>query len=167
MRYAGLRNNLLSARDRRQRLLDLALAGASGALLTLALNIPGEDKDPPGATGLFAWAEDRLAQALPGLRQVHHGSDALGPFAILAAQGDAQTAKRLAMAIETSIPAGRLIDIDVYRPDGNPADRAAIDHPQRPCLVCDRPARECIRAGRHQAMEIIRRVHELIAPFAG
>jgi triphosphoribosyl-dephospho-CoA synthase len=66
------------------------------------------------------------------------------------------------VALEARDPAGRLLDLDVYRPDGTQVDRAQLGLPQRACLLCAEPARECIRAQRHSLAELQARVDTLL-----
>lgn len=165
MQYAALRNSLLTARDRRQTLLEQAFAVGYPTTVALALNIPGQDKSPPGGAVLFEWGQDRLLRALPRLAPLHREEDALGPWALFGSRLGPSAAKELCIAIEASRPTARLLDIDVYAAPGRPVDRDRLQRPQRTCLICDRPARECIRARCHSEAELIARTHELLRPF--
>jgi holo-ACP synthase CitX len=137
--------------------------GAGVTVVAVSLAIPGEAKAPPGAGALFAWAVDELVRALPGARLLHARSDALGPFALWAAPGAPAEVKLRCVEIERSRPAARLVDLDVYSPEGASIDRASLYLPPRACLSCDEPARECIRVGRHGFPEIVARARELLA----
>jgi holo-ACP synthase CitX len=133
----------------------------------LRLALPGADKTPAGALHLFAWARQEAAAACGGLTGLREGHDRLGPFAILGSTIEPPTLKQICVGLETVAPFARLIDADVYDPQGAAVDRATLGLPPRPCLVCEAPARECIRLGRHNGAELSRRVHELLAPFTG
>jgi holo-ACP synthase len=146
--YAASRRSLLAARDARQGVLDRH-RGAGSTIVAVSLAVPGAEKTPPGAPALFAWALAEVTSALDACA-LHSGVDALGPFAVLATRAAAADAKARCVAIETARPAARLLDLDVYSPDGASLDRALLQLAPRPCLCCDQPARECIRAGRHQ-----------------
>jgi holo-ACP synthase CitX len=159
--------DVLRARDAREALV-LAWAGqAGGALVAAALNVPGAEKVPPGARALHAWAVAEARAALPGARLVHESEDALGPFALLAVAARPEAAKAACLAVEGARPAGRLVDLDVYAPSAGaglaPVDRAALGLPPRPCLLCDAPARECIRLGRHPRADVVTRARALLA----
>ncbi len=85
---------------------------------------------------------------------VADGTDALGPWAVLASSFAPAVTKRAAIDLEATLPAGRLLDLDVYDSSGAQIDRASLGVPARTCLVCARPAVECIRVGRHSAGEV-------------
>ena len=84
----------------------------------------------------------------------------------------AEEVKRICCDIEDTHPLGRLMDIDVItemRQDGalaepspRPMTRAEVGLPERRCLICERPARECIRARRHTAGELLARYNEIL-----
>lgn len=160
---AGPAQQALSARDQRQALLDAHRPAPGAALVALALNVPGPEREPPGALELFTWALARLALAFPGARPVHSAADALGPFTLIQVEGDPTAVKGACLALEASAPSARLLDLDVYGADGRPVGRAELGLPPRPCLVCAAPAVECIRLRRHPLPEVLARVGALLA----
>lgn len=153
----------LAARDARQALLDAHRPPPGAALVALSLNVPGPDREPPGALELFTWALARVAAAFPEVRPLHSGGDALGPFTLLEVAGEAVDVKRACLAIEGATPAARLLDLDVHGAGGVPVGRAALGLPPRPCLACPAPAVECIRLRRHALPELLDRVRGLLA----
>jgi holo-ACP synthase len=167
MPFAALRIELLAARDRRQRALQQVLALGWPATVTLALNIPGADKLPAGSRGLFDWARRTLDRRLPGAREAILRLDELGLFALFTTGREATAAKYQCVAIESGPEFARLVDIDVYDRRGRQIARSALGLPQRTCLLCARPAVECIRLGVHPPEDLLERTHELLAPFTG
>ena len=163
--FAKSRRSYLDARDNRQDALAWALGRGHPATLFLALNIPGGDKTPPGAEALFLWMLNQLPAVLPGIVESSKFHDVLGPYAILGLDADPKMVKEACVHLETGHPSSRLIDLDVYSPDGQQVDRNALGLPGRTCLVCDQPAVDCIRAKRHSLHTVIHRDHELLAPF--
>jgi holo-ACP synthase CitX len=159
--------DVLRARDAREALVLHWAGRAGGALVAVALNVPGADKAPPGARALHAWAVAEVHAALEEVRLVHASEDALGPFALLAVAAGPEAAKAACLAVEGARPAARLVDLDVYAPTGGagltPVDRASLGLPPRPCLLCDAPARECIRLGRHPRADVVTRALALLA----
>ncbi len=158
-----LRADLLEARDGRQRALQLALAG-SASVLTISANLPGADKHRPGTARLLRAALDALDRAI-GLELLESRSDRLGWFHLAVSPAAPGAAKTAALALEAASPSGRLLDLDVYGPDGVQLDRAGLGLAERPCLVCAAPARECIRLGRHGEAELDQRVDALLRPW--
>ena len=153
---------ILAARDERQKLLDRCAAQhRAPSTLFLAANIPGPRKHRPGLARLLDAGRDRLREAI-GLELVGSRRDLLGPCFIGVSPVPPRDAKRAAVAAEAGLASGRLLDIDVYAPDGAQVDRAALGLPPRPCLVCAEPARECILLGRHGPAELQDRVEALL-----
>ena len=155
----------LSARDERQDALTQALSAGHPALLFVSLNIPGQDKTPPGAEAFFSWMSGRIAAEFPGAIRLATSFDALGPYLVLGLAGEPSAVKRRCVALESAHPSSRLIDLDVYIPGGAQIDRASLGLNARPCLVCAQRAVDCIRTRRHDYGEVIARTQELLAPF--
>jgi holo-ACP synthase CitX len=146
----NLRQQLLAARDARQSTVERG-CGNGRTLIFVGTNVPGPDKDVPGVGQVFGAALRALAAAVSSGRPFEHGRDVLGPWAALAALGPADEVKRAAVRIEERGPGGRLVDIDVYAPDGRPVDRRFLGLGPRQCLLCGEAAVDCVRAGRHDA----------------
>jgi triphosphoribosyl-dephospho-CoA synthase len=159
----------LRARDARQQDLLRALAAPSaasgGSLLFLSTNVPGPGKQRPGLAPLIDRALADLGAALP-LELLLSRSDLLGPFRLAQASASPGAAKRIAVTLEARDPAGRLLDIDVYRLDGTQVDRASLGLEPRACLLCVQPAGECIRLQRHSLAELQARVDGLLQAAA-
>lgn len=134
-------------------------------MLFLSLNIPGQEKAPPGAEALFLWMMERLCASFPGLVCLTEASDVLGPYALLGLDADPLAVKKRCVGLETDHPSSRLTDLDVYAADGRQIDRGSLALQGRSCLVCDQRAVDCIRAKRHSFEETLCKVHELLAPF--
>lgn len=162
VRFAG---KLLAAREARQELLSRALSAGRPATLFVSLNLPGPDKSPPGATGLFRRGCAQIAETFHGSLLVATDCDALGHFTLRVLDADPLAVKRLCIAIEESQPAGRLLDLDVYSAATVQIGRASLGLPARRCLVCDQPAVDCMRTRRHAVAEVIAQAHALLAHF--
>lgn len=163
---ARLKTEILAARDARQQTLDEVLERGEEVTLFLSLGIPGGNKRPVGAVRLFAWARQSLMAAYPQLLEYAAGDDALGPFAILAGRVDPYALKRGCVELESSFATSRLLDADVYSANGVAVDREALQLGQRRCLICEAPAKECIRLGRHPHAELVKKTDELLRHFS-
>ena len=80
--------------------------------------------------------------------------------------------KRLCCSIEDEHPLGRLMDIDVvchFDRSGEislkPLSREDIGLAARHCLLCDKPARECMRAHRHSPEEIQDTIDRMVQDY--
>ena len=161
--------DFLEARDHRQQELNRTLGqcireGAASVLL-IGANVPGPEKLRPGISCLVRTALDSLRESIE-LTVLLTGRDLLGPFHIASSRQPADAVKKATVAIETANPSARLLDVDVYRPDGSAVDRATLGLSPRSCLVCAEPARECILLRRHSQAELLKHVDTLLQPFA-
>ena len=161
---------VLDARERRWLARRDLVLRFQAPVLTLCLNIPGPDKNPPGAEQALAriWESllaryrrafvlYRRAHAVPGLVPYlyrEQGTDADGPFRHLVSPLPALELKRLAVHVETRHPLGRLADADVLAKDGSVVSRVDIGLPPRACFICLEPAALCRRLGRHTGEEV-------------
>jgi triphosphoribosyl-dephospho-CoA synthase len=145
---AALRRDLLEAREARQATLARLRGGADRAVVFLSVSVPGPGKRKAGLAALQRLTAEALGRALP-VTPLESGHDALGPWAVLRVSLPPDVVKRAAVDLEASLPAGRLVDLDVYDLTGGQVDRASLHLPARPCLLCDLPAAECIRRSRH------------------
>lgn len=160
-------NNYLEARDQRQAMLARALSEAEShrAVVFLSLNIPGEDKAPRGSTALFSWALQEIQALCPPFLPLVVSQDDLGHFAIVASGRDPLEVKRVAVTLESSHPAARLVDLDVYQRTGEQIGRRELGLPTRACLLCNQPAVDCMRQKNHLHKDVIAKVHELLTSY--
>lgn len=77
--------------------------------------------------------------------------------------------KKTCCHIEDTHPLGRLMDIDVLTSADMPVhllDRASVGLPPRSCLLCDQPARYCMRAHSHTTEALLQKIEQMVADFA-
>lgn len=165
MSSAKLRSEIIAARDRRQELLERQFSGGYLATVFVSLNIPGKDKNPPGAEALFSIALRCLGREFPDAENKVRSNDSLGPYAIISLNSEAVGVKRRCITTETAYPFARLVDFDVFNGNGIQIDRAMLGLSPRRCLICDQAAVDCIRLQRHETEEVLRKTDELLAPF--
>jgi len=73
--------------------------------------------------------------------------------------------KKACCHIEDGHPYGRLMDLDVLEPVGEtvvPVDRGRVGELPRRCLLCGRPARECMRAHTHSYADLLNKIDEIL-----
>ena len=177
---------LLDERERRWN-TRLSLAGLYNCpVLSLTLNIPGPDKNLPGADAALGQLRAALCAAVEaaGSRLADEcrlsGPD--GPAWIAAVRMDAMALKELAVAVEETHVLGRLADADVLTAQGQPvnrehlaaavtataaatarADGAGSGRVPRRCFLCARPASLCRREGRHSLEDLLAEVRRMLA----
>jgi holo-ACP synthase CitX len=137
----------------------------ASSLLQLSLNIPGGEKQPAGSAELFTWARRELQAQLSPLTEIFSDRDCLGPWGLFSSPLAAAKAKSRAVQIEEHSDFARLLDLDVYDSAGQPCDRRQLGLAERHCLLCERPAKECIRRQRHNPLQLKARLEELLKPF--
>ncbi len=151
---------VMRAREKRwQRRLALATR-YNAPVLTLKLNIPGPDKNPPEA--LRAWrllaARTRQALRTASLAILEKESGPDGPALHLVVHASSVRLKQLGCALEQADALGRLADLDVMTPAGTCLSRSDLGLPPRSCLLCGREAALCIRGQRHPPEAVLDRV---------
>lgn len=165
MLYEKLKTDLLLAREQRELRRLQASKYMDQTLIYLSLNIPGPEKQPVGSEKLFGWGLRQVLELLPLVESCSHGHDSLGPWALLGTGQNARQMKRQTVALEHAMPAGRLLDIDVFDSRGVQVGRREIGLPARSCLVCDSVAVDCMRQQAHCPSELEARVDALLDPF--
>lgn len=156
---------LLAARDDRRATQIRLLHDHPGAsLLVLTVNIPGSEKRTNESVAIGGAGVRELLRRLGDslvtftMRDLQTGYEGYFVTTLPALE-----AKRLAVSIEDEHPLGRLFDIDAMAEGGQPIPGSAVGRPERPCLLCGKPARECMRSQRHSIPELlkeIKRIHD-------
>lgn len=67
---------------------------------------------------------------------------------------DRETVQRITSEIEDASELGRLFDMDVLGSKGEKCGRAELGLPERRCLICGGPAKDCARSRRHSVAEL-------------
>lgn len=157
------------ARAQAQAQLRMKYAHQQDSLISVTVNMPGSIKYTNDTVQLiyFALRELRIKIAGQGSRiseeQIFHWIS--GPVALISVQGDSHQCKMAAIQIEKDFKSGRLLDIDVFDWEGKLISRDEYHMPRRTCMVCDRPAVECVRSRAHQPEEVMGAVKYLLTCF--
>lgn len=144
---------LLASRDRRRAMQMRLLEDAGGrALVVLTVVMPGSVKQTKTSAIVASEALVALEKVFEESIDTRLVRDLITGYELymLVSLTPAQ-AKQKAMEVEEMHPLGRLMDIDVIGADGVPLSRPQ----QRRCLICGRPARECMRLRPHSLQQLI------------
>ena len=156
---------LLGARDARfARQLSLTEKWPGRTLVGLTVGRPGpltrDARALKVAEAAVAVVQEVFAPAYKDLRDLETGYE--GYFLV---DGPLLDVKKACCEIENGHPYGRLMDLDVLERVGEtvvPVSRERVGEAPRRCLLCDRPARECMRAHTHTQAEISAAIDRLL-----
>ena len=161
-------DRLLASREARRDRQQQWLAEHPGCtLVCLTVQLPGAVKRSPaslivGGAGMAALL-GRFGGGPVEVRDLETGYEAY-----LAVPAEARQVKRICCELEDTHPLGRLMDIDVLEAgDPAPLGRESLGLAPRRCLLCDRPARYCMRSHAHTREELLDRIREMIDAYAG
>ena len=160
--------DLLLSRDRRtQRQRSLLGRYPGSCLLCLTVIPPGMEKRTPVSLEIAAAGVQAVRESFniiyEDLRDLETGYE--GYFTVA---GEPFELKRSAVLLEESHPLGRLWDLDVIVPSGaavRPLSRDEIGLGERPCLLCGKPVRLCMRLRSHTPEELISRMEEMVSDY--
>ncbi len=146
---------ILTAREQRANKIAFFL-NENKAVVSIHANIPGDEKQTKQAYFLvryyaFLFLPEKARQTF-----FYDSSD--GPYLIMTFNDQEPSfLKETAVFLEEKEALGRLIDIDVYT-----EDKAFRRITMRKCLVCNKPAHECIRNQSHSKKEIFKIIDHII-----
>ena len=156
---------LLESRDARQlRQIQLTRRFPGRQLICLTVVLPGPVKRDARSLKVAEAGVEALHAAFSPVHEelldLETGFE--GYFVV---EGDLLAVKKTCCRIENRHPYGRLMDLDVLEPLGEtvvPVSRDRVGEPPRRCLVCGRPARECMRSRLHSFREIVQIIDKII-----
>ena len=157
--------DMMQAREARFFMQQTMLARYPGAaLVCLTMNVAGPVKTTPAIERAFAWGMEGVRCVLAGAKQLFEADihEKTGPEAVFVFSGDAKEVKRRLCLLEDGCAMGRLLDIDVIKPDGEKIARTEIGLPPRKCLLCGQDAPVCARSRAHTVSELFERTHAII-----
>ena len=155
---------LLESRDRRARRQGELLSQYPGrALLCLTVQLPGPEKRNALSLEIARAGVEAIEKRFnPVFKETNDLETGFEGFFIV--DGQPLEVKKAAVEIEDTHPLGRLMDLDVIGPEG-PVGRASIGLQERRCLICEKPARYCMRAGSHTQDELIAKIKQLVSSY--
>ena len=157
---------LTSKEQRSKRQLELIAQYPASTLVCLTVIMPGNVKRNFHSLIVAQAAMTAMVNAFSSSIVNLEARDLVtGYEAYLTTSLTQREAKQLACEIEDEHPLGRLFDIDVITPTGEPIARTSIGCEPRQCLMCDNEARFCMRNHTHTQEELHNRIAELIEDY--
>ena len=155
---------LLESRDIRARRQGELLSQFPGrALLCLTVQLPGPEKRNTLSLKIARAGVEAIGKRFnPVFEEKNDLETGFEGFFIV--DGQPLEVKKAAVEIEDTHPLGRLMDLDVIGPEG-PLGRASIGLQERRCLICEKPARYCMRAGSHTQDELMAKIKQLVSSY--
>ena len=164
---------VLEARDRRAALQQHFLARGGRPLICFTMNIAGPVKNSllirqGFEQGLEALRQTLRAAGFPVAEECVLSEDT-GNEAFLSVEAEPLALKRLTCGLEDRGMAGRLYDMDVLiRTEEEPSGirkigREEVGLPERGCLLCGRPTRECASRRIHSVEDLQKKTAELLS----
>lgn len=156
---------LLESRDRRAARQGELLAQYPGrVLLCLTVQLPGPEKRNELSLKIARAGVDAVKALKPEYEEVKDLETGFEGYFVF--DMEPLALKKLAASIEDTHPLGRLMDLDVMCHSERserilPLSRADIGLPERKCLLCENPARYCMRARTHTTEELLKRIEQI------
>ncbi len=139
------------------------------SVISVALNSPGETKEiPETLKALTLTIRDvllRLEKKNITFDEFVFTRKGAYPYFIASLRGNPEEIKKIAVELEEKHPIGRLLDIDVLKPDGSKISRKELGLSQRKCFLCSSPWIECMRSQKHPKEEIERFYKKALRKF--
>lgn len=138
--------------------------------LSLSFNIPGYPKSDNTITSAFIEVKKDLIRYITSCRlsfnikESESTCDHAGDFFILPLSGSVDNPreiKALFEDFEASHPLSRLIDVDIFSAKGLPISSGKA----KKCLICSKPAIECMREQNHSMEEIREAINSWMVSF--
>lgn len=127
------------------------------ALLCLTVQLPGSCKRNANSLKIAAAGVEEIMKLGPLYKETKDLETGFEGYFVF--EMEPLELKRRATGIEDTHPLGRLMDLDVICQ--GPLSRADIGLPPRKCLLCDNPARHCMRARAHTTEELLERIEQI------
>lgn len=158
---------LLASRDARAAHQQALLSAWPGhTLICLTVQFPGPIKRSASSLVVGGAGIAALLDAFGSVvRHAQIRDLETGYEAYLLVPLPASLVKKTSCGIEDTHPLGRLMDIDVLE-SGRLLDRASMGLPPRGCLLCEQPARYCMRAHTHTLEALLCKIEQMVTDFA-
>ena len=146
---------ILDNREARVDFQRILLRGYGCALISFTVNMPGAVKRCASSLAVHRNGVAALRQRLAGNVLYYKTLDyPTGYEAYFAVDLPPEALKKITVEQEETHPMGRLMDLDVLRPDGTAVSRSQLGLPPRACLLCGGDAKACARSQAHRLEDL-------------
>lgn len=159
---------LLESRDERQRLQQQYLSENPGmTLLVATIVMPGPEKRNSLSAIVAKAAMQAIHEEFGSVIRMEDTRDLQTGFeGWFIMDSDSEDAKRRSCSLEDSHPLGRLFDLDVFcSGTAGPISRTSLNLPERRCILCNEPARMCMRSGVHSRESVMDRINKMVTDY--
>lgn len=159
--------NLLEEKEARARKQSLLLESFPKTLLSIGLNIPGEQKNSKEIRAFFQKSIEQIEKELhresyPILyRELEDKETGNHAFLVVDTESSWEI-KKMFVAWEERNLSGRILDIDVLDRRGKILSRGDLGLAARRCLLCEKEAIFCIKNQSHSYEDLYRKAMEYI-----
>lgn len=150
--------DVLAAREGRVHTQSQLLRQYGKPLVSLTMNIAGPYKNTPLVVFAFHSAVRQILTRLGPPLDCRRACSPAGVEAIFVYDMQPEALKARAVQLEEASEAGRLLDIDVLRPDGTKLSRLR----PRTCLICQAPAALCARSRAHSLEVLEQKTNQIL-----
>ena len=156
---------LLEARDRRsEKQLALVNEWPDRTLVCMTVVLPGPVKRDGRSLKVAEAGVKAVREVFSPVHEECFDRET-GFEGFFVVDGDLLDVKKACCEIENEHPYGRLMDLDVLEKVGErvvPVERERVGEAPRKCLVCGRPARECMRSRAHDFVNIVQAIDKIV-----
>ncbi len=160
---------ILDSKERRVMRQRSMISDEDKSLISFTLNIAGHVKCNPIIEKCFIEGirliENQLKRRNIKIIKQMKWIERTGCEAMFAVDFEAIEVKHIMISIEEGSTLGRIFDIDVISKNGHIISRSELGISSRRCLVCDHPAKECIRSQRHELHDIEGKINSIINEY--
>lgn len=154
--------DILTRREQRQQDILKRLRGCL-SVITLKVNYPGNQKLNAFTFYVAHTIIDLLQKQVNLTFEVEYSNE--GVVGIAQSFEDSIKLKHELIAIESTHPLGRFVDIDVIGGDGA-IKRIDLGYRERLCFLCGEKAHVCVRSQKHDMSRVKQFVHQCVIDYA-
>lgn len=153
---------LLDAREERYEKQRALIDKFNKPLISFMLNTPGREKYSERLVAFQKHGIEKIEKLLgEKILYAEFKEELTGSYYMAVVDEDAKILKKQMMALE-DCPAGRLYDIDVFDENKKQISRKSLGENPRTCLICNEPAKVCIREQRHSYKDLVNEMNKIL-----